>query len=383
VELDTSIRVLVIDDMPNMRKTIKNMLRNIGFSRIIEAQDGQSGLEKIKSGGFGLVISDWNMPMMSGIQLLKKTRDDIDTRSLPFLMITAEISQAQIAHAAETEVDGYVIKPFDADTLKKKIKSIFERKSKPSPIDAMVNLSKAMIQDKQYANAIGALDKALEEYPKSARLMVTMGDAYEGQLNFAVAGEYYLKARKINPMFVKAINQLASLYMRQNDHKKALKFMEEAARISPNDPQRQMAMGKAYLATGQEIKARQAFNVAIKEDETNLELQKEIGEVYMGAGLEEYAVQAFKRVLDADPSMIHVYNRLGIALRRKGRFDEAIEEYRKAIKISPEDEALHFNLSKAYMDMKNNTKAREAINVALTLDPDFGEARAVLKSLDE
>ncbi|VAX15579.1 Chemotaxis regulator - transmits chemoreceptor signals to flagellar motor components CheY [hydrothermal vent metagenome] len=383
MELDTKIKILVIDDMPNMRKTIKNMLRSIGFSRIIEAHDGQNGLEKIESGGFGLVISDWNMPVMNGIQLLKKTRENVDTRSIPFLIVTAEISQAQITYAAETEVDGYVIKPFDAATLKKKIESIFKRKSKPSPIDAMINLGRAMIRGEQYANAIDALNRALEEYPKSARLMVAIGDAYEAQLDFAVAGEYYLKARKTNPLFVKAINQLAGLHLRQKDHKKALKFMEEAAKISPNDPQRQMEMGKAYLATGDEVKARQAFNIVIKEDEKNLELQKEIGEVYMSAGLEEYAVQAFKRVLDADPSMIHVYNRLGIALRKKSRFKEAVEEYHKAIKISPDDEALHFNLSKAYMDMKNKTKAREAINKALAIDPEFGEARAVLKSLDE
>ncbi len=383
MEFDTKIKVLVIDDMPNMRKTIKNMLRSIGFSRIIEAQDGQNGLEKIESGGVGLVISDWNMPRMNGIQLLKKTRENVDTRSIPFLIVTAEISQAQIAYAAETEVDGYVIKPFDAATLKKKIKSIFERKSKPSPIDAMINLGKAMIRGEQYANAIGAFHKALDEYPDSARLMVAIGEAYEAQLNFVVAGEYYLKARKANPLFVKAINQLVELHMRQKDHKKALKFMEEAAKISPNDPQRQMEMGKAYLATGDEVKARQAFNVAIKEDEKNLELQKEIGEVYMSSGLEEYAVQTFRKVLDADPSMIHIYNRLGIALRKKGRFKEAVDEYHRAIKISPDDEALYFNLSKAYMDMKNKTGAREAINKALAIDPEFGEARAVLKSLDE
>ena len=192
MEIDTKIKVLVIDDMPNMRKTLKNMLRSIGFKNISEAPDGQSGLEKIKSGRFGLVISDWNMPMMSGIQLLKKTREDIDNKSIPFLMVTAEISPDQIAHAAETEVDGYVIKPFNATTLKRKIENVFERKSKPSPIDAMINLGKAMVRDEQHASAIRALHKALDEHPQSARLMVAIGEAYEAQSNFSVAGEYYL-----------------------------------------------------------------------------------------------------------------------------------------------------------------------------------------------
>lgn len=383
MELDTTIKVLVVDDMANMRKTLMNMLRQIGFSDISEAQDGQSGLNKIKSGGLGLIISDWNMPVMSGIQLLKKTREDIDTKSIPFLMVTAEITQAQIAHAAETEVDGYVIKPFNAATLKRKIEKVFERRSKPSPIDAMINLGKAMIRDKQYANAISALHKALDEYPQSARLMATIGEAYEAQFNVHLAYEYYLKAKKINPLFVKTINQLASLFMSQNDPKKALKFMEEAAKISPNDPERQVEMGKAYMATGDQVKARQAFNTAIKEDENNLEMQKDIGEVYLDAGLEEYAVQAFKNVLTADPSKISIYNRLGIALRRKGRFEEAIGEYQKAIKIAPDDEVLFFNLSKAFMDVKDKIKAKEAITKALALDPEFKEAKAVLEALDK
>ncbi|MEE8417888.1 MAG: response regulator, partial [candidate division Zixibacteria bacterium] len=226
--LDTKIKVLIVDDMPNMRKTIRNMLRSIGFANIEEAADGEKALEKINSGGFGLVISDWKMPRMDGIQLLKKTRDNIDLKSIPFLIITAEISQNQIAQAAETEVDGYIIKPFNAATLKNKIENVFERKSKPSPIDAIINLSKAMIKAGQNSNALEALLNALKEYPNSARLMATIGKAYEENENYQEAKKFYNKARKSNPMFVSAHAGLGELYLKLDDHEKALEYLEAA-----------------------------------------------------------------------------------------------------------------------------------------------------------
>jgi two-component system chemotaxis response regulator CheY len=117
----------VVDDFSTMRRIIKNLLRELGFTNIAEADDGQTALPKLKAGDFDLLITDWNMPGMSGIDLLRAVRADEKLANLPVLMVTAEARRDQIIAAAQAGVNGYIIKPFTAATLKEKLEKIFER----------------------------------------------------------------------------------------------------------------------------------------------------------------------------------------------------------------------------------------------------------------
>ena len=115
--LDTNMKVLVVDDMSTMRRIVKNVLKQIGYSDIAEAENGQDAMAKLKTGGFGLVVSDWNMPVMPGIELLRNVRADADLKSLPFLMVTAEAQKENIIEAVQAGVSNYVVKPFTAEAL--------------------------------------------------------------------------------------------------------------------------------------------------------------------------------------------------------------------------------------------------------------------------
>lgn len=121
------MKILVVDDFSTMRRIIKNLLRELGFTNIAEADDGQTALSKLKAGDFDLLITDWNMPGMSGIDLLRAVRADEKLANLPVLMVTAEARRDQIIAAAHAGVNGYIIKPFTAATLKEKLEKIFER----------------------------------------------------------------------------------------------------------------------------------------------------------------------------------------------------------------------------------------------------------------
>ena len=116
-----SMKVLVVDDYSTMRKIVRNVLGQIGFDNIDEAGDGNAALQKLKAGGFGLVISDWNMEPMSGLELLREVRADPALATLPFIMVTAEARAAKIAEAERAGVSGYIIKPFGAEALSLKI----------------------------------------------------------------------------------------------------------------------------------------------------------------------------------------------------------------------------------------------------------------------
>lgn len=121
------MKILVVDDFSTMRRIVKNLLRDLGFTNTFEADDGKTALPMLKEGNYDFLVTDWNMPGMTGIDLLRAVRADPQLVNLPVLMVTAEAKREQIILAAQTGVNGYVIKPFTAATLKEKIEKIFER----------------------------------------------------------------------------------------------------------------------------------------------------------------------------------------------------------------------------------------------------------------
>jgi two-component system chemotaxis response regulator CheY len=118
-------RFLVVDDFSTMRRIVKNLLHDLGYPNVAEADDGKTALPVLKAGGIDFLVTDWNMPGMPGIELLKQVRADATLAKLPVLMVTAEAKREQIIEAAQAGVNGYVIKPFTAITLKEKLDKIF------------------------------------------------------------------------------------------------------------------------------------------------------------------------------------------------------------------------------------------------------------------
>ena len=121
------MKILVVDDFSTMRRIEKNLLGNLGFTNIDEADDGLTALPKLLSGNFDFLITDWNMPGMDGIDLIKAVRADANLAGLPILMVTAEARRKQVVAAAEAGVNGYIVKPFNAQTLDEKVQKIFAR----------------------------------------------------------------------------------------------------------------------------------------------------------------------------------------------------------------------------------------------------------------
>lgn len=128
--VDKNIKILVVDDFPTMRRIVRNLLKELEFVNVDEAEDGAVGLEKIRTGNYGFVVSDWNMPNMDGLSMLKAVRAEAATARLPVLMVTAEAKKENIIAAAQAGANGYVVKPFTAVTLEEKITKIFEKIAK-------------------------------------------------------------------------------------------------------------------------------------------------------------------------------------------------------------------------------------------------------------
>ena len=129
VKVDTAIKYLVVDDFSTMRRIVKNLLQELGYQNIQEADDGKTAWPMLQAGSFDFVITDWNMPLMPGLDLLKAIRADEKLKSLPVLMVTAEAKREQIVEAVQAGVSGYVVKPFTAEILKQKLDKILQARA--------------------------------------------------------------------------------------------------------------------------------------------------------------------------------------------------------------------------------------------------------------
>jgi two-component system, chemotaxis family, chemotaxis protein CheY len=124
--VDKSIKILIVDDFATMRKVVRNLLKQVGYEDIVEAEDGVMALKALKSQKIDVVVSDWNMPNMSGLELLKAVRADAELAKTPFLMVTAEALQDNVVAAVKAGVNNYIVKPFTAEVLNEKIRKIME-----------------------------------------------------------------------------------------------------------------------------------------------------------------------------------------------------------------------------------------------------------------
>lgn len=130
--MSKNMKFLVVDDFSTMRRIVRNLLKELGYTNIDEAEDGVGALAKLRGGGFDFVVSDWNMPNMTGIDMLRAIRADESLRHLPVLMVTAEARKENIIEAAQAGASGYVVKPFTAATLEEKINKILQKIGVPS-----------------------------------------------------------------------------------------------------------------------------------------------------------------------------------------------------------------------------------------------------------
>ncbi|WHZ25217.1 MAG: Chemotaxis regulator - transmits chemoreceptor signals to flagellar motor components CheY [Nitrospira sp.] len=123
---DPNMKILVVDDMVTMRRIVKNILKQLGFANVEEAENGQEALQKLRADSYGFVVSDWNMPVMTGIDMLRAIRADEKLKTTPVLMVTAEAQQSNLVEAVQAGVSNYIVKPFTAEILQEKITKIFK-----------------------------------------------------------------------------------------------------------------------------------------------------------------------------------------------------------------------------------------------------------------
>ena len=373
---------LIVDPVPGMRRAIRSMLWSIGCKRVLDAPDDQTAWRLLNREGIvGFIVADWTPPSNTAIELLERVRKEPMFRSIPFLLLVGAVSPTIVARAAETEVDGCIIKPFILKTLEEKITAILNRRENPGPAEDHIRRGEIFVTGQLYSEALLEFKAALALFPHSARIRTRIGQIYE-KIGFDTeARRQYIEATEKNPKYVKAHQTLGDFYERLHLHDDAIVALERASRISPENPDRQMQLGKAYLEIGLIEEAEQRFQLAAELDPANMERKIDIAEAYYEKDYTYQAISAFKASLQTGRVPAHLYNRIGIALRREGNLEEAIQFYNKAIRLSPGDEVIHYNLARAYLEIGKRSLALKSLRKALDLRPDFDEAKAMMSRI--
>jgi len=376
------LNVLVVDDMPAIRRMLRQMLQHLGIQGDIqEAGDGQEAWESLQEHPFDLVVCDINMPRMNGLDLLRRLRATDQYQTTPFLMISGEVSEDIIAASAESEVDGYLLKPFKVGSLGKRLQDIIRHRHHPSQGECLFRKAAKLLVRGCPSEALMVLEKLLQPpFHKQAKTLNLMGECHLSLGAQEEAVFYFEQTLKLNPKYLRAYHNLADLMQVRGNLAAARGYLEEANKLSPLNSERLYCLGRLCLREGDLEEARQYLEESWRLGHyASADLGPEMAETFLAVGLDYIAADLFLRAIGHTPHEVHLYHRLGLALRRQQKHLQALDCYHQALKLDPKSEKTYFDLGMLYFDLGEKRKALQALRAALKLRPDFTEAQDFLQ----
>lgn len=377
-----SVRIVIADDIVTMRKILLSMLRYIGYRNIAVAEDGQEAWEIISKEKVDLVISDWNMPRMTGIELLHKVRSTYEYENLPFIMVTGEVDETNVAQAAENDVDSYMLKPFVPKELEEKIKFVLENRNNPSPYQRLLNSAREVGREQKPAQAMAMYKAAIAMEPAKPVAYSFLGQLYEQMGQRDKARATYEKALSLNPRYIRALDGLSRIYSEDGSKKKLLYVLSVLINISPRSAENQFRLGQLAMEVGEKDRARGPLLKATELEPENEERIFEAAKLFLGAELLDEAEKLFDMLLAKSPKNQLYLNCCGQICRKRGKYDKARNYFTTALSIA-EDESIHYNLARLYIELGSRRLADYHLEAALILNPDFKDARKLKARVEE
>ncbi len=377
---DKNISFLIVDDMANMRRTIKNMLKYIGYKKFYEAPNGLLAFAKLQNHPINFIITDLNMPVMNGNEFIRKVREDPVLKYTPIIIISGESDKDFIANAAEIGADGYLIKPFLVTTLESKIKEVIDANINPKRATYHYIKGCQYLETKYYKEALQSFKEAIKIDSKFSKAYGGMAKVFIENNQLDKAEKVLLEAIKLNKNYIEGYHLLGEIYKKTNNLEKSAEYFEIAHDLNPKNSQRTLELGKINIDLKNYNKAKQYFKKVLEENKENNELRLKIADILFENNLTDDAIDFYNKLAIDYPDFLVVYNRLGIAYRKQKKFDKAIDAYNKALIYgSKKDEKVYYNIGRCYYEMGDIKKAIEYMEKALKINPSFKEAKDAIE----
>ncbi len=372
--------VLIVDDMVSMSKSIHKMMRVIGYGKhFFFASNGKEAVDILKKEKVDLVMLDYNMPVMTGGEVLSQMREERNLRDIPVVMITGQAYRDYVAEAAESEIDAYILKPLTIKLLEDKIFQVVEKANNPPPM--VYHLKRALQFEDQgdIKSAIREAKTSMKENPNSSRPIRELGYFYFKNNDLKEAEKWLLKAANMNYLDVFAFHYLGEIYLRLNDIENAQDYFEKAMKISPRHLSRGIHFGKTLIQMDMASRATKVFDFALKLAKGKLQLKEEIANFCIKEGAHEYAVKLMESILKERPDRKDLLFKIGISLEQIRDTKKAINYLVKASKEDNENQEINLHLAKNYMELNKPIFAEKALKKVLHINPDHSEAKRLLK----
>ncbi len=375
-------KILLVYDNPLERRSIKSYLSRLGFTSLKEVGDGKAAREMIADETFDLIISDWRMKNLSGLELLRLVKQDTSAGETLFILITAVTDKKSILQAVKSDIDGYIIKPFSPIQLREGIFKTFEKK-----MDQTARTIQSQLEKGKELKSRGKYSRALVEFRDALKIGETaeahyqIGDTYRRKSRSREAITYFKRAIKNDFLFFHAYQSLGDIYLAEDNYSEAADYLIKANRIDPSDIDVQLTLGGAYLKMGRRDKAEKIFKKVSKIASNSQKAMDGLCKFYIDNQCEDKAFDLIDSTLSGNSDKIKLFNRLGIIFRKNAEYGNAIKCYLKAIEIDPSDEVLRFNIAKAYFSAGDKAMAMEELRASLQIKPDFKESDDLLKKI--
>lgn len=372
--------VLIVDDHEGMCKSIRGMLKVLRCGSTYRfAFNGLEGLKILRSVPIDLIISDWNMPIMTGVEMLENIRRDEKLRDIPVIMVTAEANREIVAEAAESDIDAYILKPLTVKTLGERISSVIQNINDPPPMAFHLKRAREFKERGEIEAAIAEIKLARDADPQSSKPFRELGNLYYEKNDFGTAEKCFLKASQMNKLDVFAYHFLGEIYLKRDDIDSAVTCFEKAMKVSPRHVPRAIYFGKVLVQKKHFERAEGVFNSAIVLAGNSKELVEELISFCMTHGAYQYAVKLIGDILKREPKRVDMLCKIAEAYENIGEPFNALEYYSAADEIEEDNIALKLRMAKVLISSGQVFRADKVLRDLQKIDPTNEEAKLLMK----
>jgi CheY-like chemotaxis protein/Tfp pilus assembly protein PilF len=372
--------VLIVDDSMNMCQSISGMLKVVGYGkRFLFGHNGKEAIDLLAREPVDLLLLDYNMPVMTGAEVLSQVRSDRDLRDMPVIMVTAEAYQDYVAEIGESTIDAYILKPLTVKVLQEKIAQVVDKANHPPPMVQHLKNARECEDRGDLEGAIREAGLAVRENPKATRPVREIGYYYLKLGRLDAAEKFLLEATKRNSLDVFAFHQLGELYLRKGDIDRASQYLDKAMKISPRQLGRGVSFGKVLIQKKLFDKAASVFDKVLDLPAATPELYEEIVNFCMEHGARDYALKLLERLVEDHPKRGDLLFKLGRVLKDKGENIRAVTCFSQAAELDDMNLSVRLELARVYLAMKKPLLAEKPLIQILEIDRSHEEARKLLR----
>jgi len=364
-----SMSILIVDDMKSMRLTIRKMLQNLKIGGSLKfAENGKEGLEILNETKCDIAIIDWNMPVMNGVAMLDRIRNDKVHRDMPVIMVTAESQRDIVSEVAETEVDAYLLKPLTLAALDDKIKTVVKKANNPDT--ATIHRLKAReLEEKQdYTTAINELKTALIHKPSASRLLRQLGLLHFKIKKPGIALKCLLKAASVNKQDVISRVYIADYYIKKNQLEKAGKYFLEILSLSSKYNDKAMDFAEKLLIRGTKSQALNIFSKIIVRSKKQNAVREQIIDICLNRNELEYPLSLIEQSIKENPSNYDMIYKAGVVYQEIDNFEKALNNFIEVDRHVRGHIDAKLQIAKMYLNEGKVLQADDYLNQILRVD---------------